>query len=286
MPEFKPVTLSVKTIFDNYCARYPQYHSETSFVTIYSWNDAFPCTYCDTGTHLIFTCGSSIFAPIGPPDTDLFEEILARARNEHIPLVFADTTYLDYIRRAHPALPLQENRGYAEYYYETETLAGLKGRAYQTIRKQINRFNARHTYTVEPVTPANIPEILTFAEQWSAQNIADEDEFKREELSAAKITLAHMTELGCEGIALRIENNIRALAIWEILPNNVALIHYEKADKEYEGLYKIINLETARALTGRTKWINRESDVDSPGLREAKLRYHPHHLCRLWYVVP
>ncbi|HJJ48334.1 MAG TPA: phosphatidylglycerol lysyltransferase domain-containing protein [Methanocorpusculum sp.] len=286
MTGFKPLTLADKPVFDKYCARYPQYHSEASFVTIYAWNDSHPCTYCDTGTHLVYTIGEAIFAPIGAPDTNLFESVLACARKQKLPLAFADTTYLDYMQRTHPDILLNENRSYAEYYYETKVLASLHGRAYQTIRKQINRFNARHIYTVEPISDTNMPEILAFLDTWGARNITTDNIFKRDELKAVKITLAHMNELACEGIALRIEGQIRALAVWELLPNKVALIHYEKADKDFEGIYKIINLETARALCGRCDWINRESDVDSPGLREAKLRYHPHHLCKIWYVTP
>ncbi|HJJ29283.1 MAG TPA: phosphatidylglycerol lysyltransferase domain-containing protein [Methanocorpusculum sp.] len=286
MPDFKPVTLSDKSIFDKYFARYPQYNSEQSFVTIYSWLDAYPATFCDTGTHLILINDDSIYAPIGPVNIPLFEAVLCRARERNLPLCFSDTTYLDYVQTAHPNLPLRDYREYADYYYETETLAKLQGRAYLNVRKQINRFNARWTYTIEPISETNIPELLSFLEYWGARNVSETKGFKPEELCAVKKTFARFFELGCEGIALRIENTIRAFAVWELMPFGVAHVHYEKADRSFTGLYKIINLETARALSGKAKWINRESDVDSPGLREAKLRYHPHHLCKLWYIIP
>ena len=41
---------------------------------------------------------------------------------------------------------------------------------------------------------------------------------------------------------------------------------------------------SAKTLRDRYTWINREFDMDVPGLREAKLRYHPEHCAKAWYI--
>lgn len=66
--------------------------------------------------------------------------------------------------------------------------------------------------------------------------------------------------------------------------NETAVIHFEKGISQYKGIYKVINQETAKALLGKYSWINRESDMDVPGLREAKLRYHPEKCAKIWYI--
>ncbi len=66
--------------------------------------------------------------------------------------------------------------------------------------------------------------------------------------------------------------------------SETAVIHFEKGISQYKGIYKVINQETARLLQGRYEWINRESDMDVPGLREAKLRYHPGKCAKTWYI--
>ena len=67
---------------------------------------------------------------------------------------------------------------------------------------------------------------------------------------------------------------------------NLVEHHFEKGLSNYPGIYKIINKETARELRGKVTWINRESDMDVPGLREAKLRYHPEYFVKAYYILP
>lgn len=53
------------------------------------------------------------------------------------------------------------------------------------------------------------------------------------------------------------------------------MVHFEKGLPDCEGIYKAINAETAFAAKEKYRYINRESDMGVPGLREAKMRYHP-----------
>ena len=53
---------------------------------------------------------------------------------------------------------------------------------------------------------------------------------------------------------------------------------FEKADDGIKGSYNIINREFARFLKNKyesLKFINREQDLNLPGLRQAKLSYMP-----------
>ena len=60
----------------------------------------------------------------------------------------------------------------------------------------------------------------------------------------------------------------------------------EKAMPDFDGLYQVINQETARLLAPDSKFINRQSDLGIPGLRTAKKRYHPHHMVEVQHMVP
>ena len=45
-----------------------------------------------------------------------------------------------------------------------------------------------------------------------------------------------------------------------------------------KGIYRAVNAETAKILARDYTYINRESDMGVEGIREAKMRYHPHHM--------
>ena len=46
----------------------------------------------------------------------------------------------------------------------------------------------------------------------------------------------------------------------------------------------MINLETAKRVQKNFLYINRETDMGQPGLRQAKLSYQPHHMIEIFFV--
>jgi hypothetical protein len=229
-----------------------------------------------------------IHAAIGKPDAELLEELLIFAREENCALEIYDEENLQILKNTHPEIPVTENRGYFEYCYSTEELANLKGKKYLNIRGQINTFNSRWKYSVEKITDKNIHEVTKLIEEWSIEKHCETDEIMKEEINAVKYALENYQNLPIDGIAIRIEEDeqLAGIAIWEIQNSESALIHFEKGLAQYPGIYKIINKETARKLLGKVRWINRESDMEVAGLREAKLRYHPEFFIKAYYILP
>jgi hypothetical protein len=227
-------------------------------------------------------------APIGDPAPDIFEEVLALAKKEggKVAMDFYNEMDVQYMKNAHPETPVYVSRGFSEYYYRAEELAELRGKKYLSIRGQINKFNTEYTYTTERIAESLVPEVQMMIEEWSVSKHYQVNRILKEEVNAVRCVLNNWQDLDCEGLIIRIqpEGVIGAFAIWEGLSESIALIHFEKSLVRYKGIYKIINQETAKVLCGRYTWINRESDMDVLGLREAKLRYHPEHCAKAWYI--
>ena len=74
---------------------------------------------------------------------------------------------------------------------------------------------------------------------------------------------------------LRKGGRVVAYALGEKLNDETYIVHIEKAFAEVQGAYAMINREFARANCAEYKYINREDDAGSQGLRKAKLSYHP-----------
>ena len=97
--------------------------------------------------------------------------------------------------------------------------------------------------------------------------------------------LSHMAELGMRGLLIRIVGKVGAISLFEPLNEDTLVVHFEKGLPDCEGIYKAINAETAFAVKEKYRYTNRESDMGVPGLREAKMRYHPHHMVEVWYAT-
>ena len=52
-------------------------------------------------------------------------------------------------------------------------------------------------------------------------------------------------------------------------------VHIEKADRDYEGSYTMINKLIASTIPEQYVYVNREEDLGLEGLRKAKLSYKP-----------
>lgn len=76
------------------------------------------------------------------------------------------------------------------------------------------------------------------------------------------------------GAVLYVEDKPVAMTLGSEISQNVYDVNFEKALREYDGVYAVINNEFAKTLT-KYKYINREEDMGLEGLRKAKLSYNP-----------
>jgi hypothetical protein len=290
--DYHPVTLADKPIFDRIFRNHPQVHSECSFVTMICWQNYAHYSFVIVDDRLLISCTvdeqTTFRAPIGDPAPNLFEKVLALAKEEggEMAMDFYNEMDVRYMKNVHPETPVYNSRGFSEYYYRTEELAELHGKKYLNIRGQINKFNSEYTYVTEKIVESIIPEVQKMIEEWSVSKHCEANRIMKEEVNAVRFALEHWQELGCDGLVVRIQprGTIGAISIWDELNESTALVHFEKSLVCYKGIYKIINQETAKVLRGKYTWINRESDMDVLGLREAKLRYHPEHCAKAWYI--
>ncbi|MGC8912369.1 MAG: phosphatidylglycerol lysyltransferase domain-containing protein [Thermoplasmata archaeon] len=77
------------------------------------------------------------------------------------------------------------------------------------------------------------------------------------------------------GFAVLLDGDVIGFTIGEQLNRETVVVHFEKGDYRYPGIYQYINQKFADAMLGKFKYINREQDLGIPGLRKAKESYHP-----------
>jgi hypothetical protein len=172
----------------------------------------------------------------------------------------------------------EEDRGGANYIYLARDLAELAGGRFGKKRNLIAQF-----LTLYPKWEAMALDmrcgplcrevLLAIAH---GDGVATDDPSLHAELQALDFTMAHFDELEQSGLMIRIDGKPVAFSIFERQNADTAVVHFEKADRTFKGLYQMINRETSRMIAAAGyHLINREEDLDRLGLRQAKLSYFP-----------
>lgn len=287
--DFVPVTLACRDFFTRHYELYPQTHSENTFTNMVCWNHYAHYTYAYVEKNIILasTIGSvtRFRPPIGPRNPALLQELirLASEVSDNEPIVAIDPDTALWMQEISPGINLIPDRNHFEYVYLAEDLAGLPGKNYLTIRRQVNKFRRNCASTVESISKENWEEVKRFLIEWCEwKGCEDGDPVLAHEKDAVFFAIDHFNELPIRGLAIRVFGKMGAISLYERLNSDTALIHFEKGLPDCEGIYKVVNNEVATRLAQHFTYINRESDLGVAGLREAKMRYHPHHMVEVY----
>jgi len=284
------VELHDKPVFDEYYSRFPPSHSSDLFTTIISWEEYTEYCFAVQDNSLLLMSQTKkelqLRIPIGPFRTELLEEVMALAQKEHASIGYIKPGEKDLLLHQHPSLTFIEDRDLYDYVYRASDLATLPGTAYAKIRNRLHKFTKETPYTIEDITDDNMDEVHEFLKRWCLWKDCASDEVLEHERKAIVFSMAHFFDLGLSGVALRIEGTIEAVSVFENMNADTAVIHFEKGSPDYDGVYKAVNMEAAKRLQAKVTYIDREEDLGIPGLRKAKLSYHPHHFVEVYHVVP
>ena len=127
-------------------------------------------------------------------------------------------------------------------------------------------------------------DIRKFLKRWCLWKDCESDPILENEKKAILYSMENFFELKLSGISMLIDDKIEAIAVYENMNPDTAIVHYEKGSPDYDGIYKAINQETAKILQNDVKFVNRESDMGISGLRKAKMSYRPHHMIEVSHV--
>jgi len=280
----KPLNLGHKSLFEKYERANHTEVSDFSFASLFMWRHSFHSSLEELeGALCVFTLRKDNFfalPPLGP------EEALPR-------VIHAMADYFHSIGRPFymKAVPerlvnpivktlgikaeVKSDPGTWDYVYRTSDLVDLPGRKYQGKRNHLNQFTQNYEFSYEPLSPAIVEECLELDHNWRSKHPDSGSELMAEEEKAVKEALTHCEELKLIGGAIRVGGKIKAFAAGALINPETAVVHIEKADVEYPGIYAVVNQQFAAHVPAGVELINREEDLGLPGLRKAKRSYHP-----------
>lgn len=87
--------------------------------------------------------------------------------------------------------------------------------------------------------------------------------------------LENYESLDLKGGLIRVNGEIASFSFGEVLNEETALIHIEKARADIAGAYQIINQQLLLNEFSHLTYANREEDLGLEGLRRSKMSYNP-----------
>ena len=178
------------------------------------------------------------------------------------------------IYRSRFTIEIEPVRDFYNYIYRRDDLASLRGRHLNAKRNHINRFRAEHPdFEYRPLSPALFDECRHLTEIWQEEK--EESETINAEKRVMETVFSHWDTLGMIGGSIFVDGLMVAFTYGTAVTTDTFDICVEKADRRVEGAFAIINQQFAQHLPEQYIYINREEDMGLPGLRKAKLSYHP-----------
>ena len=283
LKDFSPITLADRKIILPLLLESDVFFCDYSFANLFMWGDIYSTSWFFHDERLWLYNGYDdlMLMPIGKvlslPELIAVSDMLRQeGKNGNFVLVDPDfvKTHVDLADFFKVEIDLDNG----DYIYSSRKLVDLPGNKLHKKRNLINQFLALYPdYVSQPLQPSDLDACLELAEKWCRQRTCLELDFDHE-TSALKKALRYFDELELQGLKISHRGELFAFSIFSRLSSNMADVHFEKFDPGIKGSGQVINWETAKSLSAKYKYINREQDLGIEGLRRAKKSYSPEYI--------
>lgn len=285
-PGFRELTLEDKEHLDKLLESLPPY-SDFLFSSLWCWNTSPSIQISSLNNNLVlqmpdYTTNKAFITFLG---SNKLEETMDTLLNysqtqnmESVLRLLPEHNFKGYdLTKLEPKYHIQEDRDNFDYILSIEKLSSMNGLFKK--RNKVNLFQKTYKYkiTFEDLKEELVQrKILELTKYWFQNN---PDAANANEMQAIQKILSHAKELNPMAICVYVENQLVGFSIFEIFNKNYAVHAYQKAKREYKGIYEFLYHQMANYLKEQNcTYLNIEADLGLEGLRRAKLGYNPQFL--------
>lgn len=206
-----------------------------------------------------------------------------RRQGQNLNMSLIPQSLVHYLTEIFPeeSLYIEHTRDEDDYIYLREDLVKLSGRKLHQKKNHLNYFLKNYAFTYEEATPEMVPEIMAYIESKNEYKMGETPEDWKEILELETEAIRELLKFVGKDLltgVIRIDGKIEAVTLGEFAKTNsheTVLVHVEKADDRFRGLYQAINNEFCKRLPEDTIYVNREEDMGLENLRQTKTSYKP-----------
>ncbi len=290
-PEFHDISWENKSILDCFLSRFPPEISEYTFTNLFVWRKARPIkiSLLDQALCIMAQKDEGIkyfLPPLGAKNIyDTAEKMFFYAIENRLEPEIHRVPEDMAINLQQAGFSAEYDINNSDYVYLVDELATLNGRKFDGKRNRIKKCIAEYNPEYRTITPDIVDMCLDLQTEWCNIRHCNMDSGLSSEDIAIRELFSNMEKLPVFGCAIIIDGNIEAFTLAERLNKKTAVIHFEKANPSFDGLYQLINQWFCeRELKGKFIYVNREQDLGIEGLRKAKESYYPHFMVKKYIV--
>ncbi|RII26815.1 MAG: hypothetical protein CXR31_10450 [Geobacter sp.] len=283
-PDARDLTLADKPFLDGIFSLLQPRVSEYTFANLYLFRAPHAYRLTMVGDSLVVLGrGYGAEEYFLPPLTGKKDSAVHFLLNKGLTLAMADDDFIEtYL--AGEGVEVVEDRDNFDYLYLRQDLAELSGNRFHKKKNRLNYFTNRHGYTVELYSGNHLAGSVALLGEWFRVREKMESPSITQEVAATREALERAEDLGLSGVVVVVKDVVKAFALGERLNKTTSVCHFEKADPFLDGVPQLVDREFNRLLFTDCRFVNREQDLGEPGLRSAKLSYHPVELVRKYRV--
>lgn len=275
---FSPIRLEDQARYLEYLAKTPQRASDYSFVNLLGWAQEYDLEIA-FGEHCVWIRQKSpslvYWAPVGNWDAVAWGE--CPLTEQGMEMIRVPETLLEIMKKHLGKLvQVHSARGHWDYIYSVPELVALEGKRLSRKRHHLEEFMQRYNWVYKEINADCIEDALQMQQEWCEwRECKDSDALIMENHAIARVMQNWDAMDTLIGGTLHVDGEMVAYTVAEPLDDTTLVVHFEKGKPEYEGVYQAINQLFLADKGGPFTWVNREQDLDDPGLRRAKLSYYP-----------
>jgi uncharacterized protein len=282
---FSPLELEDGGILRGFLKRYPQTLTGYTFASLAAWKPFFRYSWAFAEPEtLLISCtldhdpNTHLLQPIGLLSSTTAQSILKSAAALSYPLriIGVSNHFLNEYPDFSGSFTAWEDRAVSNYLYDASALAKLAGRKYAKKRNLLSQAAGLYRWSSQPLTSELMDSCFLVLQSIIEEEQPRVEGMLKRELAALEYSLRHFDDFQQQGLLISVDGRPVAFSIYEAINSTTVAVHFERALRSYKGLYQVINCETAKVVEAQGfQFINREEDLGDPGLRDAKMSYHP-----------
>lgn len=220
---------------------------------------------------------------------EVMKEYFNQTLGQPLRIYLADEESLEYLQLNPEEFSIEEAEDLKDYLYDGQAMRTLAGRKLHKKKNHVNSFMRAYEgrYEFRRLCCSDRQDVWEFLDRWrtAKENAGQDMEDLDEEIEGIHEILKNCSYIPAKMAGVYIDGALQAFSVGSYNEREkMAVIHIEKANSQFNGLYQFINQQFLIHEFPDAVLVNREDDVGLPGLRKSKMSYNPIGFARKFMV--